>query len=258
MDILTLEPNRDILTIKTINNKKFYAINNPKTTQLQIILNKIFNDVGYKCDNFKRDDYVFVKTNNQIICPTDYYKTLAELQLENKPEIRMSLKTTAVYGYDANDETHEERLKDVKIKIKKKPMQIFVKTLTGRTITLCAVPELTVLDVKTLICDAEGIPASQQRLIFAGKQWEDNEKLSDYATDAYFKKHGHRFGNEATVHLVLRLRGGMYHETSGKEGNYKNLTDMMFYIESVDEEDAKDDINKVPNLNAKDDNKNEK
>jgi ubiquitin len=76
-------------------------------------------------------------------------------------------------------------------------MQIFIKTLIGRTITLHVEPNYSIRNIKEIIYDKDSIPIDEQRLIFSGKQLMDDRTLSDYNVQ-----------KDSTFHLVLLLRGG--------------------------------------------------
>ena len=81
--------------------------------------------------------------------------------------------------------------------IKKDVFEIFVKTLTGKTLDLYISHNDTIGYVKYLVQIQEGILPQDQRLIYAGKQLEDNRTIGDYTIE-----------KESTLHLALRLRGG--------------------------------------------------
>jgi ubiquitin-large subunit ribosomal protein L40e len=88
----------------------------------------------------------------------------------------------------------------------RKEFQVFVKTLLGRTITITANTLSTIRDIASATSDKEGIPISSIRFIYAGKPLEHDRFLSDY-----------HIQKESTLHLVLRLHGGLYERSSTRD-----------------------------------------
>lgn len=88
---------------------------------------------------------------------------------------------------------------------------LLVKTLTGKTLRVPVedVHTTTIEDLKAIIFNMEETPCDQQRLIYSGKQLEDGCTLADAGITDIVNK-------EVVLHLVLRLRGGMFHDSSGR------------------------------------------
>jgi len=102
---------------------------------------------------------------------------------------------TEIHRY-LNDSLQESKIQLMGANTLKPPMQVFVKTLTAKTITITTDVTETIERIKERIFEKQAIPVSEQRLIYGGKPLEDHRTLSDYG-----------IGANATLHLVINLRG---------------------------------------------------
>jgi hypothetical protein len=110
-----------------------------------------------------------------------------------------------------------------KVKIDTADFPIQVKTMTGLLHTITVNPDMTVLELKHLIEKIENYTPDQQRIVYSGKQLTDDNHIKDYP-----------ISSNAMLHLIIRLRGGMYHETSSRKDNELLQCTLLKEIESIE------------------------
>ncbi len=101
-------------------------------------------------------------------------------------------------------------------------IQIQVKTLAGKTIVVNLNPETPIELLKYKLYDVDGLAPDQARLIYSGTQLDNTYTLQDY-----------KIKEGQTIHIVARLRGGMFHEVSGRNG-YSKLSGLIVYDATTD------------------------
>jgi hypothetical protein len=213
-----------IAIIKTFTKKSLVCRLDFKKTTVDKIIENLVKKIGYNLSNLETEKITLIH-NKKVL---EKNKTLADLDCSAH-----AANFDMYYDSSGNvtSKNKEVDLKTLQKKVKDAKDVLFVKTLTGKTIRLKYTNELQIIELKYLIFNKVGIPVSQQRLIFCGNQLEDNAKLFEY-----------KIKNESKIHLVSRLLGGMFHETSGKNGNYKPLE---FMIIDIDHEDISENVSSV-------------
>ena len=191
-----------------IDRQKFYL------NELEINNNRIINNEGiFGNDNLTikgskiLNDTLKIKYPNSEIkeIKTDLYNTGIELLEEIQNNI---INHSSDIKYNIINKNEKLRLDDMLINLgikngdlfelrKRNAFNIYIKTLTGKTLDLQAEGDDTIEFLKSLVNIVEGIPIDKQRLIYAGKQLEDNRLLNDYTIQ-----------KDTTLHLALRIRGG--------------------------------------------------
>jgi ubiquitin-large subunit ribosomal protein L40e len=201
--------------ITLMTGTDLYAFYDPKRTSIKKLINTFFNN--YDCKGIDKSGIALYSEQFNIILNYENYETiLSEYGFNRMSKIKLMNLEKAEHLVNGNKimENVFNKRSCIGSQIK-----IIIKMLTGKTIQLDLFASDSIEYVKNAICDKEGIPPYQQRILFNRKQLEDHIKIHDYGIE-----------NESTLQLILRLRGGMYHETSGRNGNYSLLKPCVFYI----------------------------
>lgn len=211
------------MTFQTLNGNNINCIYDYNLSTFGDIIKSFLDNYEYKGQSGQTIEF-YSDLLNRNIRKSDYSKSPKDIGFDSMSKLKLCIGTHShepqCYTKYTTSYSAEKRLAElIELSESDYGMQVFVKTLTGKTIHLDVCPSFTIEDVKLLIQNKEGIPPDQQRLIFAGMQLEDDRTLAKY-----------NIQRESTIHIVLRMRGGMYHETSGKNGNFAPLKDCIIWI----------------------------
>jgi len=213
-----------MLAVDTIHHKKLFFLLNPKKTSTQRFVDIVHEN--YNIDGVPSDDIKIVeKLSNECIIPSTNPVDRFCQNLIN--EFKITIEKTIPHNQYIKG-ISVERADEIK---RDSNIRIFVTTLF-QTIHVsvtsnCTIRELMILilhklgDLTTINNDIDSQFFDNYRMIFSGKQIDNDDSLIT----------SHNMTDNCTVHMCLRLRGGMFHETSGRAGNYQEIKSIFITIE---------------------------
>jgi hypothetical protein len=201
----------DIITINTLNSKKIHIKYNPDVQTIKTIYDWFFNEFKYKLLNFEHYKYDFLDEEKNVIPITNSVDETVNIT-KNTKKFNLSIQ---------NMNSQKKMYRPELFKETSNSFPMYIKTLTGKSfpVYLNQLNETTIYDLKLHIQENDGIPVDQTRLIFAGRELNDNNFLADY-----------NLIRDGNIHMVLRLCGGMFNEVSGRNGAYEPLAENFFDI----------------------------
>ncbi len=130
-----------------------------------------------------------------VLCTLYLYKIETRINVSIDYKMELLSRTEPVLTYEPNES----------IRIFPATIHLHLKTATGQLLSITINPMHTILDLKKQIYVLQEVSLDNQRIIFQGKQLDDSKRLCDY-----------NIGNQSVLHIVLRLRGGMFHKSSSR------------------------------------------
>ena len=213
-DGLNLGDNVSVVHIKTFESNNLFIICEHDSTTMREIFTKCLNN--YEHSAFKNPYFYSEELKKTIFKDKDLNKTMKKLKLSRRTSLKLVRTINEVAKSEHDTNKNVERIQELK-RIGGYPINVI--SLTGHMMTIDVASYFTVEDLKYLMQDKTGIPTDQQRLIHRGYLMGNSDHLADYGIE-----------RNSTIHLVLSLRGGMYHETSGRDGNYQKLENKTILV----------------------------
>lgn len=208
------------ITFVTLTGSQRVGIYDPKHTTLQRVRDEFFKH--YRCEIDPQYIRFYSTQKGKFLCDLPHDSLMCDLGFGDTT-LKLSHDSKRQYADEKRKSEQEQlelesRLEE--IRATEKNSRIIVATIGSLTLKLEVDCCFTISDIKKMIYDSKRIMPNQQRLIFAGKSLEDDRTLADY-----------NIQKDSTIQLVLQLRGGMYVESSGRDGEYGALHDALFVID---------------------------